>query len=134
MMGVSTGGLWGTVRVDNQIGDAGAASLAPSLGRMTQLTALDLCGALVCIGGSCAVSGCLRPPAVHGELGVLRAEGGCVRGSSGWWGLQAAGRGALLCAANEIGAAGAALLAPSLVWMTQLTSLDLGGTLCIHRR
>jgi hypothetical protein len=34
------------VRVDNQIGDAGAALLAPSLGRMTQLTALDLGGTL----------------------------------------------------------------------------------------
>ncbi len=129
MMGVSTGGLWGTVRVDNHIGDAGAASLAPSLGRMTQLTALDLGGALVCIGGSCAVSGCLRPPAVHGELGVLRAEAVVCGALAGGGGLQAAGRGALLCAANEIGDDGAALLAPSLGRMAQLTSLDLGGTL-----
>ena len=30
------------MRADNQIGDGGAASLAPSLGRMTQLTTLNL--------------------------------------------------------------------------------------------
>ena len=30
------------MRADNDIGDVGAASLAPSLGRMTQLTSLDL--------------------------------------------------------------------------------------------
>ena len=33
--------------------------LAPSLGRMTQLTSLDLGGTLRASGGSCAVSGCL---------------------------------------------------------------------------
>ena len=34
------------MRADNGIGDDGAASLAPSLGRMTQLTTLNLNGTL----------------------------------------------------------------------------------------
>jgi hypothetical protein len=62
--------------------------LAPSLGRMTQLTALDLGGALVCIGGSCAVIGCLRPPALHGELGMLRAEAVACGALAGGGGLR----------------------------------------------
>ncbi len=37
-------------------------------------------------------------------------------------------------AGNDIGADGAASLAPSLLQMTQLTSLDLHGTLCADRR
>ncbi len=45
------GGLRGVrrgaaMRAGNGIGDDGAASLAPSLGRMTQLTTLDLSGTL----------------------------------------------------------------------------------------
>ena len=39
-------------RAGNQIGDDGAASLAPSLERMAQLTSLDLGGTLRDIGGS----------------------------------------------------------------------------------
>jgi hypothetical protein len=41
-------------------------NLAPSLGRMTELTSLDLSRTLHASAGSCAVSGCLRTPAVHG--------------------------------------------------------------------
>jgi hypothetical protein len=37
---------------DNKFGDDGAASLAPSLERMAQLTTLDLSGTLCAIGGS----------------------------------------------------------------------------------
>ena len=40
--------------------------LAPSLGRMTQLTSLDLRSTLLASAASCAVSVCLRTPAVHG--------------------------------------------------------------------
>jgi hypothetical protein len=40
--------------------------LAPSLGRMTQLTSLDLGGTLHASAASSAVSGCLRTPAAHG--------------------------------------------------------------------
>ena len=53
------------VRAGNFIEAAGAASLAPSLGRMELLTSLDLYGTLVCICGSCTVSGCLPPPAMR---------------------------------------------------------------------
>ncbi len=38
--------------------------LAPSLGRMTQLTSLDLRSTLRTSAASCAVSGCLRTPAM----------------------------------------------------------------------
>jgi hypothetical protein len=41
-------------------------NLAPSLGRMTQLTSLDLRSTLLASAASCAVSVCLRTPAVHG--------------------------------------------------------------------
>jgi hypothetical protein len=51
-------------RADSDIEAAGAASLAPSLGRMAQLTSLDLGGTLRAIGWACAVSGCLRAPAM----------------------------------------------------------------------
>ena len=61
------------MRADNQIGAAAAASLAPSLGRMAQLTSLNLESTLRGIGWVCAVSGCLRTPDVHGWC-VLRAE------------------------------------------------------------
>ncbi len=40
------------MRAGNNIGADGAASLALSLGRMTQLTSLDLFGTLRAIGGS----------------------------------------------------------------------------------
>jgi hypothetical protein len=117
------------VRAGNAIGDEGAASLAPSLLRMTQLTSLDFGGTLRASAASSAVSGCLRPPA--NALMMLRAVGwgGCARGWSGWWGLRGAGRGAAVRADNEINSAGAASLAPSLALMTQLKSLILRGTL-----
>ena len=44
-------------------------------------------------------------------------------------GLRGAGRGAAVRAGNLIGDDGAASLAPGLLTMTQLTSLDLGSTL-----
>jgi hypothetical protein len=62
------------VRADNEIRAAMAASLAPSLGRMAQLTSLNLGGTLRASAGSCAVSGCLRTPAMNGWCCVLRAE------------------------------------------------------------
>jgi hypothetical protein len=40
------------VRADNSIEADGAASLAPSLGRMAQLTSLNLGGTMCDIGGS----------------------------------------------------------------------------------
>ncbi len=103
--------------------------LAPSLGRMTQLTSLDLGGTLR------ASAGQLRWELVLANAGcalmMLRAAGlgGCARGRGGWWGLRGASRGAAGRAGNVIHSAGAASLAPSLERMMQLTSLDLGGTL-----
>ena len=44
------------MRAGNQIEAAGAASLAPSLLWMTQLTSLDLSGTLRAIGWACAVA------------------------------------------------------------------------------
>ncbi len=194
------------MRADNRIGDDGAASLAPSLERMAQLTSLSLSGTLrasaascavsgclragnalmvlrvvgwggcargcsgwaefargeprgggacrnldrsswgsvactesltddaadgagpqryaACIGGSCAVSGCLRSPAMHGRCCVLRA-GADARGAvAGGRGLRGASRGAAVRAVCQIDA-----VAPSLGRMSQLTSLDLCGTL-----
>ena len=67
VLGVLRGASQGAaVRAGNAIGDEGAASLAPSLLRMTQLTSLDFGGTLRASAASSAVSGCLRPPAVHG--------------------------------------------------------------------
>ncbi len=67
-------GWWGlrgasrgaAVHAVNDIGEAGAASLAPILGRMAQLTSLKLHSTLRASAAADAVSGCLRPPAVHG--------------------------------------------------------------------
>ena len=70
----------------NAIGDDGAASLAPSLGRMTLLTELYLYGTLLHRGQ-------LRWERVLANTGkalmLLRAVGfgGCARGCSGWWGV-----------------------------------------------
>ncbi len=63
---------------------------------------------------------------------MLRAVGwgSCARDCSGWWDLRGASRGMAVCAVNQIGDDGAASLAPSLLRMAQLTSLDLSGTLC----
>jgi hypothetical protein len=56
--------------------------------------------------------------------------GGCARGCRGWWDLRGASEGAAVRADNQIGDDGAASLAPSLLRMAQLTSLDLYGTMC----
>jgi hypothetical protein len=82
----------------------------------------------VCIGGACAVGGSLQPPAVHGWCCALRA-GAVVGGALAGGGLRGASRGAAVRAENQIGDDGAASLAPSLFRMTQLTSLQLNGTL-----
>jgi hypothetical protein len=61
------------VRAGNRIEDGGAASLAPSLGRMAQLTSLDLSGTLCDIGGSWR---CSRVLASAGNaLMMMRAVG-----------------------------------------------------------
>jgi hypothetical protein len=75
------------VRAVNDVGAAGAVSLAPSLERMAQLTSLDLSGKLRASAASCAVSGCLRTPAVHWMLLRAAGWGGCARGCSGWLGF-----------------------------------------------
>ncbi len=110
--------------------------LAPSLERMAQLTTLNLGGTLCAIGGSW---GCERVLASAGNTVMMLWAVGC--------GLRVVGRGVVpgggacegraegrrVRADNGIEAAGAASLAPSLERMAQLTTLDLGGTLC-HRR
>jgi hypothetical protein len=118
------------VRAVNDFGDDGAASLAPSLGRMAQLTALDLRSTLRCVhrrpaalrAGACERRRCADDAACCGlgRLGAVVAVVGDLQGAS---------RGAAVRSGNRIGADGAASLAPSLVRMTQLTALDLRGTL-----
>jgi hypothetical protein len=79
----------------NAIGDDGAASLAPSLARMTQLTTLELCGTLLAYAGSCAVSGCLQALAMRRSCCVLRAAAvvrGAVAGGGGFCEGRAEGR------------------------------------------
>jgi hypothetical protein len=73
------------VRAVNGIGDDGAASLAPSLLGMPQLTSLDLGGTLRASAASCTVSGWLRTPAVHGVMLRAAGWGVCARGCS-WCG------------------------------------------------
>ena len=117
------------VRAGNSIGDDGAASLAPSLGRMARLTRLDLRGTLRDIGGSWR---CERVLANAGNVVTMFrvvGRGRWVQGCSGWWGLRGAGRGAVVRADNRIEADGASSLAPSLGRMAQLTTLDLSSTL-----
>ena len=74
-----------------------------------------------------------RVVAITGNaLMMMRAVGwgGCARGAvAGGWGLRGASRGAAVRAENKIGDDGAAFLAPSLLRMTQLTALNLSGTL-----
>jgi hypothetical protein len=113
------------VRAGNYIEADGAASLAPSLGLMTQLTELYLGSTLRAIGWACAVAN------AGNVVMMLRVVGwgGWARGCSGRWGLRGESRGAAVRAGNRIGDDGAASLAPSLGRMAQLTSLDLGGTL-----
>ncbi len=116
------------VRAGNSIEAAGAASLAPSLGRMAQLTSLNLSGTLRAIGGSWRCEWVLAT--AGNALMMLRAVGwgGWALGCSGWWGLRGESRGAAVGAENRIGDDGAASLGPSLERMTQLTLLRLFGT------
>jgi hypothetical protein len=96
---------------------------------MTQLTTLDLSGTLCDIGGSW---GCSRVLATAGNVVMTLLAvgwGGWERGCSGSWGLRRASRGAAVRAVNQIEDDGAASLAPSLLRMTQLTSLYLSSTL-----
>jgi hypothetical protein len=76
----------GDAYAGNVIGDGGAASLAPSLGRMAQLTSLDLSRTL----RASAQLRCERVLAAAGcALMMLRAAGWgrCVWGCIGWWGF-----------------------------------------------
>ncbi len=85
MVGVVQGaGRGAAVRAVNKIEADGAASLAPSLLRMTQLTSLNFESAW--IGGQ---QRCERVVANTGNvLMILRDAGwgGCAQGCSGWWG------------------------------------------------
>ena len=101
------------MRVGNQIGDDGTASLAPSLGRMAQLTYLGLGGTL---RASAAQLCCERVAANAGcAWMMLHAVGWgcCALGCSGWWGLRGSSRGAAVRAGNAIGEVGAAWLTSS---------------------
>jgi hypothetical protein len=92
--GLRVAGRGAAARADNQIDADGAASLAPSLGRMAQLTTLNLGGTLCAIGGSW---GCSRVLANAGNVLMMLCNvgwGGCALGCSGWWGLRGASRGA----------------------------------------
>jgi hypothetical protein len=76
----------------NYIRAAGAASLAPSLERMAQLTSLHLSGTRLDIGGSLR---CERVLANAGNaLMILRfvGRGRWVQGCSRRWGLRGASR------------------------------------------
>ncbi len=116
---------------DNGIRPEGAASLAPALEKMTQLTSLALRGAGIRFGrglggwGVRVVGACrwVRAWMRCGVVGVCA----CWRAMRATdWEVCAEGR-AATDAANRIGPEGAASLAPALEKMTQLTSLDLGG-------
>ncbi len=80
------------VHADNQINSAGAAWLAPSLGRMTQLTTLKLWGTLHAIGSSWR---CERVLASAGCAWMVCITGGVVAlgAVAGGWGLRVASRG-----------------------------------------
>ena len=95
---------------------------------MAQLTTLGLRGPLHAIGSSWR---CERVLANAGCAWMVCVAGGVVAlgAVAGGWGLRGASRGAAVRADNQIGDDGAASLAPSLLRMAQLTSLDLGGTL-----
>ncbi len=73
------------VHADNWIGDDGAASLAPSLGRMTQLTSLHLSCTLRASAAAGAVSEACEP----GCAWMVCVAGGVVgrRAVAGGWGL-----------------------------------------------
>ncbi len=99
MRGASRGAA---VRAGNHIGDDGAVSLAPSLGKMTQLTSLDLRGTLHAIGGSwrcervLANAGCAWIVCVAGgvvALGAVAGGGACEGRAEGWRCVQTIGSG-----------------------------------------
>jgi hypothetical protein len=85
------------VRAGNAIGDDGAASLAPNLGRMTQLMSLAFCG---------------MPLRASDGL-ALRAGAVARSGCRGWWGFRGVSGGAVVRAGNVIGDDGAVLLRSS---------------------
>ncbi len=102
----------------NEIGPEGAASLAPALKKMTQLTSLDL--------------GCAR---ILFRRGLGTSDGRCCGAVVGVricgsamlatvFEVCAEGR-AAMDAGNRMGPEGAASLAPALEEMTQLSSLNL---------
>ena len=127
----------GGARAEIAIGDAGAASLAPSLVRMLQLTSLDLGSTLR--GAACAFAAphACSPGDAHG-CGLRGADrGACVQRCSRpgatpaatLGGHRAGAKGAAERAENRIDEAGAACLAPVLVRLTRLKSLGLDRTL-----
>jgi hypothetical protein len=118
---------------DSKLGPEGAASLAPALEKMTQLTSLDLgCaqtrfwarprGVWVGLCLWCVLLG-TRLDAVWCGWGYALAGGRCGRRIAR---CVLEGR-AAMDAGNGIGPEGAASLAPALEKMQQLTSLYLGG-------
>ena len=88
-------------RADNEMEDDGAASLAPSLGGMTQLTSLDLSSTLRASAGLVLFAGACERRLCMDDVccGLGRLPAGCSR----WWGLRGASRGAAVCADNWIG-------------------------------
>ena len=112
---------------DNDMSALGATKLAPSLLRMPQLASLSLASTLhasLVLELWHASNLWLREDGRCMLLGRLRKAGGSVE-------RGARPRGAAVRADNRIGVGGdgTAALAPSLLRMTQLTSLNLAGTL-----
>jgi hypothetical protein len=113
-------------RAENRIDEAGAACLAPVLVRLSKLKSLSLDSTL-------RASLALFPVTAVARGAVARALGDraaflfcCGFGKPGGTAASAA-----MCAGNYIRDAAAASLAPILVRMPQLTSLDLSCMLCI---
>jgi hypothetical protein len=126
----------GGARAEIAIGDAGAASLAPSLAGMAQLTSLDLGSALRGTACACAVPHARSPDDAHGCGWRGADRGACAQRCSGLprratmgGGLEQRAYGAAVRAENRIEAAGTASLAPVLVRLSQLKSLGLDSTL-----
>ena len=67
------------MRADNEIQAPGAASLAPSLGRMTRLTLLDLSGMLLARALTLRVGACSRRLCM--DNGCALRAGGVARGA-----------------------------------------------------
>ncbi len=75
------------MRAGNAINSAGAASLAPSLSQMTQLTSLDLGGTLRASGGQLRWERVLANDGSALMMLLAVGWGSWARGCSGWWGL-----------------------------------------------